>query len=629
MKNNSFYKNITIALSILLIIFSGLIGQESGAVPTREEMDINFTWDLSYLYDSDEAWEDAFKKAQNMDNALSSYENSLSKNGSTLLKCLQLNDEAGILLDKLWSYASRKADQDLGNTENQARLQRIRSLYTNISTATAFIDPEILTISDKKLRRFLKKNDELMVYKYYFDELNRVQDHVLSKKEEKLLALAGKATSGTSATYGILTNTDFKWGMIKDENDNSVEMSGGRYYRYTSSSDRRVRHDAYNEIYVPYDNHLKTLTSLIATQLNTNIFYMQARNYETTLDRALHGPNIPTSVYYNLIDGVNNNLEPLHRWAELKKRILKVDELHPYDTYAPLFPNVVKQYTYEEAQVLIKESFAPLGDEIQEIVDRAFKERWIDVYENAGKRGGAYSSGTYGIHPYILINFDGTLNSVLTLAHELGHTIHSYLTNSTQPYIYSNYATFNAEVASTINEALLRDYLLERAETDEEKLSLLQQYIQDIGSTFYRQTRFAEFELAIYKMAENDEPLTSDSFNKIFGKIYSKYWGPSMSIGDEEKLSWSRIPHFYYNYYVYTYATSFAASQMLAQDIKEQGQLAVDRLKKFLSSGGSDAPLALLKLAGADLSTQAPFEATAAKMNDLLDQVEKILAKKG
>lgn len=629
MKNNSFYKNITIALSILLIIFSGLIGQESGAVPTREEMDINFTWDLSYLYDSDEAWEDAFKKAQNMDNALSSYENSLSKNGSTLLKCLQLNDEAGILLDKLWSYASRKADQDLGNTENQARLQRIRSLYTNISTATAFIDPEILTISDKKLKRFLKKNDELMVYKYYFDELNRVQDHVLSKKEEKLLALAGKATSGTSATYGILTNTDFKWGMIKDENDNSVEMSGGRYYRYTSSSDRRVRHDAYNEIYVPYDNHLKTLTSLIATQLNTNIFYMQARNYETTLDRALHGPNIPTSVYYNLIDGVNNNLEPLHRWAELKKRILKVDELHPYDTYAPLFPNVVKQYTYEEAQVLIKESFAPLGDEIQEIVDRAFKERWIDVYENAGKRGGAYSSGTYGIHPYILINFDGTLNSVLTLAHELGHTIHSYLTNSTQPYIYSNYATFNAEVASTINEALLRDYLLERAETDEEKLSLLQQYIQDIGSTFYRQTRFAEFELAIYKMAENDEPLTSDSFNKIFGKIYSKYWGPSMSIGDEEKLSWSRIPHFYYNYYVYTYATSFAASQMLAQDIKEQGQLAVDRLKKFLSSGGSDAPLALLKLAGADLSTQAPFEATAAKMNDLLDQVEKILAKKG
>ncbi len=629
MKNNSFYKNITIALSILLIIFSGLIGQESGAVPTREEMDINFTWDLSYLYDSDEAWEDAFKKAQNMENALSSYENSLSKNGSTLLKCLQLNDEAGILLDKLWSYASRKADQDLGNTENQARLQRIRSLYTNISTATAFIDPEILTISDKKLKRFLKKNDELMVYKYYFDELNRVQDHVLSKKEEKLLALAGKATSGTSATYGILTNTDFKWGMIKDENDNSVEMSGGRYYRYTSSSDRRVRHDAYNEIYVPYNNHLKTLTSLIATQLNTNIFYMQARNYETTLDRALHGPNIPTSVYYNLIDGVNNNLEPLHRWAELKKRILKVDELHPYDTYAPLFPNVVKQYTYEEAQVLIKESFAPLGDEIQEIVDRAFKERWIDVYENAGKRGGAYSSGTYEIHPYILMNFDGTLNSVLTLAHELGHTIHSYLTNSTQPYIYSNYATFNAEVASTINEALLRDYLLERAETDEEKLSLLQQYIQDIGSTFYRQTRFAEFELAIYKMAENDEPLTSDSFNKIFGKIYSKYWGPSMIIGDEEKLSWARIPHFYYNYYVYTYATSFAASQILAQNIKEQGQLAVDRLKIFLSSGGSDAPLALLKLAGADLSTHAPFEATAAKMNDLLDQVEKILAKKG
>ena len=628
MKNNSFYRNITLSITVLLIFISGLTGQELRTVPTREEMDINFTWDLSSLYVSDEAWEEAFKKAENMENTFSKYDGNLSKNSSTLLKCLQLNDKAGMLLDKLWSYASRKSDQDLGNTENQARRQRIQGLYTKISKATAFINPEILTISDKKLNRYLKKNDELMVYKHYFDELNRVQDHVLSKKEEKLLALVGKVTRGTSTTYGILTNTDFKWGMIKDENENPVEMSGGRYYRYTSSHNRRVRYDAYNELYVPYNNHLKTLTSLIATQLNTNIFYMQARNYETTLDRALDGPNIPTSVYSNLINSVNNNLEPLHRWAELKKRILKVDELHPYDTYAPLFPSVKKQYTFEEAQVLVKEAFTPLGDEIQEIVDRAFNERWIDVYENAGKRGGAYSAGIYGVHPYILMNFDGTLNSVLTLAHELGHTIHSYLTNASQPYIYSNYATFNAEVASTINEALLRDYLLERAETDEEKLSLLQQYIQDIGSTFYRQTRFAEFELAIYQMAENDEPLTSDSFNKIFGEIYSKYWGPAMVIGDEEKLSWARIPHFYYNYYVYTYATSFAASQMLAQDIKEQGQLAVDRLKIFLSSGDSDAPLELLKLAGADMSTPAPIDATAAKMDSLLDQMEKILAHK-
>ncbi|MEE8437832.1 MAG: oligoendopeptidase F [Candidatus Neomarinimicrobiota bacterium] len=627
MNNYSYYKILIPAVSLLLI--SEVIGQESGAVPTREEVDVNFTWDVSSLFVSDAAWDEAFMAAEKMENEFSKYEDNLGKNGLTLLECLQLNDEAGMLLDRLWSYAARKADVDLGNTENQARRQKIRGLYTKLSKATAFIDPEILTISPRKLNKYLKKHAGLKVYKHYFDELSRVQDHVLSKKEEKLLALAGRVTSGASTTYGILTNTDFKWGNIEDEDSNSVEMSGRRYYRYTSSSDRRVRHDAYMEVYVPYNNHLKTLTSLIATQLNTNIFYMQARNYETTLERALDGPDIPTYVYHNLIDGVNNNLAPLQRWAEMKKRVLMVDELRPYDTYAPLFPSVDKQYTYEEAQVLIKEAFAPLGAEILEIVDRAFKERWIDVYENAGKSGGAYSAGVYGVHPYILMNFDGTLNSVLTLAHELGHTIHSYLTNAAQPYIYSDYATFNAEVASTINEALLRDYLLERVETDEEKLSLLQQYIQDIGSTFYRQTRFAEFELAIYKMAENDEPLTSDSFSELFGEIYSKYWGPAMVIGHEEKLSWSRIPHFYYNYYVYAYATSFAASQMLAQDIKEQGQPAVDRLIKFLSSGGSDAPLELLKSAGADLSTPAPFEATAKKMDDLLDQMEEILAKKG
>jgi len=624
-KNYSYLRYPTTALMILLI--SGLMGQESGAVPTREEMDVNFTWDVASLFVSDAAWDAGFEEAEKMETAFSKFEGNLGKSGKTLLECMLFNDEAGLLLDKLWSYAARKADVDLGNTENQARRQKIRGLATKLSKASAFIDPEILTISQKKLNRFLKKYEGLQVYKHYFDELSRVQNHVLSKKEENLLALAGKVTGGASTTYGILTNTDFKWGMIADEDSNSVEMSGRRYFRYVSSKDRRVRHDAYKEVYVPYTNNIKTLTSLIATQLNTNIFYMQARNYETTLERALDGPDIPTSVYHNLIEGVNNNLAPLQRWAELKKSILMVNELHPYDTYAPLFPNVEKKYTYEEAQAMVKEAFAPLGTEILNIVDRAFKERWIDVYENAGKRGGAYSAGIYGVHPYILMNYDGTLNSVMTLAHELGHTIHSYLTNATQPYVYSNYATFNAEVASTINEALLMDYLLDRAESDEEKLALLQQYIQDIGSTFYRQTRFAEFELKIYQMAENDEALTSDSFNQVFGDIYAKYWGPAMVVDDQEKLSWSRIPHFYYNYYVYAYATSFAASQMLAQDIKEQGQPAVDRLIKFLSSGGSNAPLELLKLAGADLSTQAPFEATAKKMDSLIDQMEEIVSK--
>ncbi|MFQ6612941.1 MAG: oligoendopeptidase F, partial [Fidelibacterota bacterium] len=478
-----------------------------------------------------------------------------------------------------------------------------------------------------KLNQFKRKVKGLALYDFYLNDLRRVKAHILSRPEEELLSLSREATRGTGSAFGMLTNTDFKWGNILDENGQEVEMSRSRYYLYMSSSDRRLRHDAYKALYVPYQDHINTLTSLLISQLKTNIFYMKARKYDNSLTAALDGPNIPVEVYYNLIQTLNDNLEPLHRWAGLKKRVLEVDELHPYDTYAPLFPEVEKKYTYEEAQEIIKAALLPLGPEIQEIINKAFSERWIDVYENAGKRGGAYSAGVYSVHPYILMNFNGTLNSVFTLAHELGHTMHSYLTTSSQPYIYSGYATFNAEAASTTNEALLRDYLLNHAESDAERLSLLQEYIQSIGSTFYRQGRFAEFELAIYQKAEKDEPLTYETLNQIFGELYSKYWGTAMVVDPEENMSWTRIPHFYYNYYVYAYATSFAASQMMAQKIATEGSPAVGKYLKFLSSGGSDYPIELLKIAGVDMSTPAPIEATTAKMNSLIDQVEAILAK--
>ena len=556
------------------------------------------------------------------------YEGQLDKSGKTLLAALKHGEKTYMLFERLDSYAARKRDEDLGNTTCQALAQRMQGLGTKLANAAAFVDPEILAIPDKKLQRFMRREEGLQLYDFYLEDLRRSRAHILPKEQGELLALAGEVTSGPSTAFGMLTNADFKWGTIKDETGNDVEMSGGRYYYFMTSGDRRVRHDAYKELYVPFQGHINTMTAMLTTQIKRDIFYAKARKYDSSLKAALDGPNIPVSVYHNLVNTINDNLAPLQRWASIKKRVLGVKELHPYDTYAPLFPDVEKKYTYEEAQEMIKEALKPLGDKVQLILEKAFTERWIDVYENKGKRGGAYLSGIYGVHPYILMNFDGTLNSVFTLAHELGHSMHSYLTNETQPYIYADYAAFNAEVASTTNEALLMDYLLGRAKSDAERLSLLQQHVQDIGVTFYRQTRFAEFELAAHQLVENDEPLTHEVVNKLFGEMYRKYWGPEMVVGEEEALSWSRIPHFYYTYYVYTYATSFAASQLVARRIREEGQPAVEDFLKFLSSGGSDYPIELLKIAGVDMSTPAPIEATTAKMNELLDQMEAILARK-
>jgi len=615
-------------LIITIFVTAGfLVGQgASKTVPTREEVAEKYTWDLSGLFENEQSWDEEFSSVQSYIGKFSSFENTLGKSGNNLLQYLQFQDEASQKIYLLYSYAGKKRDQDLGNTENQVRVQKISTYLSNISKASAFVDPEILSISDKKLTKFYKKTPGLKKYRFYLDDLRRVGPHRLDKSGEKLLSLSGPVTSVPSSAFSFLTNSDFTWGNIIDEKGDIVQMSRGRYNYFMQSSDRRVRHDAYKELYVPFKSHMNTLTALFTGNLKSSKFYMEARNYPSTLQRALNGPNIPEDVYTSLIKNLNNNLEPLHRWASLKKRILKVDELHPYDTYAPLFPENEKLYTYEEAQEIIKEALKPLGDEVQTIIDRAFKERWIDVYENQGKRGGAYSSGAYGAHPYILMNFNGTINTVFTLAHELGHTVHSYLANENQPFIYTDYTTISAEVASTLNEALLMAYLMEHSDSDAEKLTLLQQYIQDIGSTFYRQTRFAEFELKVHQMHQNEEPLTHESLNRVFGDIYQKYWGNDMVVDEEEKLSWSRIPHFYYNYYVYSYAISFATSQLIAEKIMTGDEVAIQAYLNFLKSGGSDFTVELLIGAGVDLTTPEPVLATTRKMDELLDQMEAIIA---
>lgn len=615
----------SVALVIAFITY--LPAQESGAVPTRDQVQESDTWNVADIFATDEAWETAFTDAQGRLADFARFEGQLGKSGAKLLAGLQLRDEVGLKFDHLYSYAARHRDVDLANSANQSRAQRIEGLYTEFSSATAFMEPEIVAISGKKLAKFVKKEAGLREYSHHLDDLRRQQTHVLSKEQEQIMALAQDITGGPHDGFSMLTNTDFTWGNIKDAQGQDVQMSRSRYYLYMTSGDRRVRRDAYRELYVPFQSHLNTLTTLLNAELKVSLFRMKARNYENMLEVALDGPNVPTEVYHNLIAAVNDNLEPLHRWAGIKKRLLGVDELHPYDTYAPLFPEVEKTYTYEEAQTLVLAGLEPLGEDILAILRRAFDERWIDVYENQGKRGGAYSSGTYGVHPYILLNFNGTLDAVFTLAHELGHTMHSYLSARNQPYIYSDYPTLAAEVASTANEALLMHYLLDNAQSDAEQLSLLQSYVQKIGSTFYRQTRFAEFDLVLHEMVENGEPLTHEALGQVFGETYQRYWGPEMVVDDQERMSWSRIPHYYYNYYMYSYAVAFAASQLIATRIMAEGQPAVDDYLQFLSSGSSIYPIELLKLAGADMSTPEPIVATTEKMDQLLDQMEEIIAR--
>ncbi len=622
---------VTLIVSSFLVLNAGTVAHPALAqekVPTRDEIAPHHMWDLTDLFESDQAWESAFRGVSEKLKDFEKYQGKLGQSPDMLLECLELSEEASIQMGLLYSYAAKKRDQDLGNTTYQAMSQRAQSLMTKMANATAFMEPEILSISEEKLERFLKESEELRLYEHHLEDIRRVKDHILSKEQEELLAITTDVMAGSFQAFRMMTNADFTWDTITDEEGNQVEMSQGRYYLYMTSPDRRVRHDAYKELYVPYEAHLNTITSLLTTSLKADVFYSRARKYDSALAAALSGPNVPVEVYHNLVNTLNDNLEPLHRWAEIKKRVLDLDELHPYDTYAPLFPEFEKTYTYEEAQEIIKIALEPLGEKVQNILDRAFNERWIDVYENVGKRGGAYSSGAYGVHPYILMNFDGTLTSVSTLAHELGHTMHSYLTNEVQPYIYADYAIFNAEVASTTNEALLFRYLIEHAGSEEEKLSLLQEYIQRFGSTFYRQTRFAEFDLLVHEMVENDEPLTHEVLNESFGKHYQKFWGPAMVVDEEESISWSRIPHFYYNFYVYTYATSFAASQAIVKGILEEGDPAVSRYLEFLSSGRSDYPVELLAKAGVDMSTPEPIKATTRTMHGLLDQIEEILAGK-
>ena len=600
----------------------------NSGVPERSEIEEKYKWNLLHIYENEDLWEKDFQWiSENIPN-YKKYSPLLENlnNAERLLECLKFDNEIGIRLEKLYLYAMLSKDGNMKVQKYQAMDDRIKNLYTKVSTASSFIKPELLKIPDNVLLDIINSNEELKLYEHYIKNFLREKPHVLSKEQEKILALAGEITSAPYNVFSIFTNADMQFPKVPDENGQEIEISHARFYAAMYSNDREYRKRFLKNYFIPFKNCTNTFTTLFNSNLKANIFNAKARNYNSAREAALDSNNIPLHVYDNLLKTCNEDLKPLHRWAGIKKKILGITELHPYDVYVSLFQSNNKNYEYEGAQKIVIESLKILGEEYLSSLKLAFENRWIDVYETKYKRSGAYSSGTtFGVHPYVLLNWTNLLNDVFTLTHEMGHNMHSFYTGKMQPFPYANYTIFLAEVASTFNEALLLDYLIEHAEKKEEKLFLIEKYLNNITTTFYRQIMFAEYEMWAYDQTEKGQALTSEILNKKYKETYQKYWGPEMVVDEEEEYTWSRIPHFYYNFYVYQYATGFAAAEVLSKKVKTGGEPAVTKYLNFLKSGSSDYSINILKAAGVDMSSSEPVEAATQKMNELLDELEKTM----
>jgi len=597
-------------------------------IPERNDIDEKYKWNLNDIYASDEDWEKDFEWIGNNITGFAKFENTLADSPENLLACFKFDEHIGIKLERLYLYAMLAKDSDLRNTKYQGMDDRIKSIYSKVLTASSFIKPELLQIDESKLINTINSHPDLKIYKQSIDDLLRFKSHTLDKEKEELLAMASEITQIPYNTYSLFTNADLKFLKVKDENGIEIEMSHSRFYAALYSKDRSYRERAFKAYLTPFKENVNTIASLFSGNLKSNIFYAKAKKYNSAREAALDKNNIPVSVYDNLIESVNNNLSPMYRWAALKKKLLKVDELHPYDVYVTLFDQKLeKKYSYEESKNIVFDSLKILGKDYLGSLELAFNNRWIDVYETKAKRSGAYSSGTtFGVHPYVLLNWTDLLNDVFTLTHEMGHNMHSYYTGLHQPFVYANYSIFLAEVASTFNENLLLEHLIETSQSKYEKLFLLEKYLNNITATVYRQVMFAEFESLTHSLAEKGEALTSDVLCKLYKDVYQKYWGPEMIIDDEESYTWARVPHFYYNFYVFQYATGFAASEVLAAKVKSKGSPAVEKYLNFLKDGSSDYPINILKNAGVDMNSQEPILAVTNKMNQIIDEIEKLIS---
>ncbi|MGG2061709.1 oligoendopeptidase F [Priestia megaterium] len=594
-------------------------------LPSRSEIKVEDTWKLEDIFASDDAWEKEFEEVKALIPQMEKFKGKLGESAQTLYDALQEQDELTMRVSKLYTYAHMRYDQDTTNSFYQGLNDRIKTLYTQIASALSYVTPEILSIEESKIKQYMAEHKELKLYAHALDEITRERPHILSESEEALLAQASEVLGSSSNTFGMLNNADLEFPSIKDENGEEVEITHGRYIRFLESSDRRVREEAFKAVYETYGKFKNTFASTLSGTVKKDNFSARVRHYNSARHSALSTNKIPEEVYDNLVKTVNDNLHLLHRYIDLRKKVLGIEELHMYDLYTPLVKDVKMEVTYEEAKDYILKGLKPLGEDYLNVLKEGFENRWVDVHENKGKRSGAYSSGTYGTNPYILMNWQDNVNNLFTLAHEFGHSVHSYYTRKTQPYPYGDYSIFVAEVASTCNEALLNDYLLKTIDDEKQRLYLLNHYLEGFRGTVFRQTMFAEFEHDVHVRAQNGEPLTPELLTKLYYDLNKKYFGDNLVIDEEIGLEWARIPHFYYNYYVYQYATGFSAAAALSKQILEEGDAAVERYVGFLKSGSSDYPIEVLKKAGVDMTTSQPIEEALAVFEEKLTEMERLL----
>ena len=596
---------------------------EENKVRLRSEIPEADKWALEDLFISDEAWEKELATLAQDQEFFVSFAGKLGSDGETLYRYLDHMEQVDIKIDALANYCMRKADQDTRNTTYQAMSGKFRSVTVGLGAATSFETPELMAIPNERLDALYAEEPRLERFRRYLTELRRMKEHVLSPAEEKLLAAARSMSGAPSDIFGNFSNADMTFPDAVDGEGRAHPLTQGSFVPSQQSPDRTLRRSAYENLYHSFGKFRNTAASVLNAQGKQLKFYADAWKYPSTLEAALDRNNIPTSVYLNLIEAVHQNIDKLHRYVRLRKKLLGVEELHFYDIYTPLLSDVSRKIPFAEAKQAVYEGMAPLGEEYQAILREGFENRWIDVYENVGKRSGAYSAGAL-VHPYVLLNYSGTLNSQFTLAHEMGHALHSYLSNKTQNYIDANYSIFVAEVASTCNEALLMEHLLGKTTDRKERAYLINHFLEQFKGTLYRQTMFAEFELIMGRIIGEGRTLTADVLCEEYKKLNAFYYGPDMVVDDEIAMEWARIPHFYYNYYVYQYATGYSAAVALSRKILSEGEPAVEKYLNFLSSGCTKSPIALLKDAGVDMTSPAPVEQALQLFDELLDEMEKL-----
>ncbi len=589
----------------------------------RSQIPEKYTWDLTSIYKTDEDFEQALKQAQDYPARLSAFKGKISQSADELLKFLKTDEEIGINLDKLITYSQRKGDEDTRVSKYQAYTSQVISVYTQISAAESWFNAELLTLTDDQMEAFYKAQPQLEVYRRALSLIFRQRAHTLSAPEEALLAQAGDMATQPENIFSMFNDADLTFDDAVDSQGEKHPVTHGSYIPLMMSKDRALRESAFHSIYSKYGAFRNTSAAMLASQVKQLKFFSQARKYPTSLAYCLDQNEVPTSVYDNLVKAVRANLPQFYDYIALRKRVLGLDELHYWDIYAPLVDDVEMNFTYEEACDLILKALAPMGKDYVALVRKGLSERWVDVYETPGKRSGAYSAGGYGMHPVILMNFQGKLDDVFTLIHEMGHSIHTYLSTHNQPAVYSNYVIFVAEVASTCNEALLSHYLLEHEKDPKKHAYILNHFLEQFRGTIYRQCMFAEFERAVNDMNAKGEGITADALCQKYLQLNHDYYGDGVHLDEEIGMEWARIPHFYYDYYVYQYSTGFAAAIALSQRILNEGEPAVQDYLGFLKSGSSKPPIELLRGAGVDMATPKPVNDALAYFGDLEKELEK------